>query len=184
MPPLRGIEKHRLLEATIKVDEVINKTEVGNITELNDLVYACSIVVTEMLGVKNRKSTRMEPWWKRRMEAQVKRLNKDLGHINTLTERKNIKEKNNGGLERRYKLKRRGLPVTREETKERIKEKNNKIKRCQSRINQYRKNRTFKNNQEKFYRKLTVEEGTMKQQREGERNLGRKKRTPERCRMA
>ena len=172
------------MEATIKVDEVINKIEVGNITELNDLVYACSIVVTEMLGVKNRKSTRMEPWWKRRMEAQVKRLNKDLGHINTLTERKNIKEKNNGGLERRYKLKRRGLPVTREETKERIKEKNNKIKRCQSRINQYRKNRTFKNNQEKFYRKLTVEEGTMKQQREGERNLGRKKRTPERCRMA
>ena len=39
-PPLRGIEKHRLLEATRKVDEVMNKIEVGNITELNDLVYA------------------------------------------------------------------------------------------------------------------------------------------------
>ena len=70
MPPLRGIEKHRLLEATRKVDEVMNKIDVGNITELNDLVYAGAVVATEMLGVKNRKGTGMEPWWKRRMEAQ------------------------------------------------------------------------------------------------------------------
>ena len=86
--PLRGIENHRVLEATTKVDEVMNKIEVENITELNGLVYAGAVVVTEMLGVKNRKSTGMEPWWKRRMEAQVKQLNKDLEHINTLTERK------------------------------------------------------------------------------------------------
>ena len=34
-------------------------------------------------------------------------------------------------------MKGRGLPVTREEIKERIKAKNNKIKRYQRRINQY-----------------------------------------------
>ena len=34
LPSLRGIEKHRLLEATRKVDEVMNKIEVGNITEM------------------------------------------------------------------------------------------------------------------------------------------------------
>ena len=34
LPSLRGIEKHRLLEATRKVDEVLNKIEVGNITEM------------------------------------------------------------------------------------------------------------------------------------------------------
>ena len=152
LPPLRGIEKHRLLEGTRKVDEVMNKNEVGNITELNDLVYAGAIVVMEMLGVKNRKGTGMEPWWKRRMEAQVKQLHKDLGHINTLTERKNTKKKHKDGLERRYKLKRRRLPVTREETKERIKAKNVKIKRYQRRINQHQQNCTFKNNQGKFYR--------------------------------
>ena len=62
LPPLRGIEKHRLLEATRKVDEVMNKIEVENITELNDLVYAAAAVVTEMLRAKNRKSTEIEPW--------------------------------------------------------------------------------------------------------------------------
>ena len=56
LPPMKGIEKHRLLEATRKVDEVVNKIEVGNITELNDLVYSGAVVVTEMLRVKNRKS--------------------------------------------------------------------------------------------------------------------------------
>ena len=62
---------------------------------------------------------------------------KDLGHINTLIGRKNIKKKQKDGLEKRYKMKRKGLAVTREEIKERIKAKNNKIKRYQSRINQY-----------------------------------------------
>ena len=81
----------------------MNKIEVGNITELNDLVYAGT--VTEMFGVKDRKSSGMEPWWKRRMEAQF------LGHINNLTERKSIKKKHKDGLKRRYKTKRRGLPV-------------------------------------------------------------------------
>ena len=57
LPPLKGNERHRLLETTRKVDEVMNKIEVGNITELNDLVYVGTVVVTEMLGVKNRKST-------------------------------------------------------------------------------------------------------------------------------
>ena len=49
------------MEATRKVDEVVNETEVGNITELNDIVFAGALVVTEMLGVKIRKSARMEP---------------------------------------------------------------------------------------------------------------------------
>ena len=43
----------------------------------------------------------------RKTEAQVKQLNKDLVHINTLIKRKNIKKKHKDGLERRYEMKRR-----------------------------------------------------------------------------
>ena len=56
----------------------MNKIEVGNITELNDLVYAGAMVITEMLRVKDRKISGIEPWWKRRIEAQVKQL-KSMG---------------------------------------------------------------------------------------------------------
>ena len=31
----------------------MNKIQVGNITKLNDLVYASAVVITEMLGAKN-----------------------------------------------------------------------------------------------------------------------------------
>ena len=41
-------------------------------------------------------------------------------------------------------MKRKGLPGTREEIKARITAKNNRIKRYQSRINQYQQNRTFR----------------------------------------
>ena len=44
--------------------------------------------------------------------------------------------------------------MTREEITAIINAKNNKIKRYQSRINQYQQNCTFKDNQGKFYREL------------------------------
>ena len=88
------------------------------------------------------------------MKAQAKQLNKDLEHINILIERKNLKKKHKDELERRYKMKRRGLPVTREEIKKRINAKKKKRKRYQSRIKQYQQSRTFKNNQGNFYREL------------------------------
>ena len=64
LPPLWGIENHRLLEIAGKAENVMNKIDVGNITELNDLVYAGAVVVMKMLGVNNRKSTGMEAQWK------------------------------------------------------------------------------------------------------------------------
>ena len=107
-----------------------------------------------MFGVKNRRSTGMQPWRKRRMDVPVKQFNKDPGHINPLIEKKNIKKKHKYGLDRRYKMKQRALPVKREEIKEIIKVKGNEIKRYQSRIHLYQQNRTFKNRQGKFYREL------------------------------
>ena len=59
MPPRRGIEKHRLIEVSKKVDEIMNKIEFGNTTELNNLVYAGAVVLTKTLGVKNRISAGM-----------------------------------------------------------------------------------------------------------------------------
>ena len=116
------------------------------------------------------------------MEAQVAQLNKDLGYINTLIEKKNIKKKHKDVLERKYNIKRRGLPVTREEIKENIKAKNNKIKRYQSRIYQYQQNCTFKNNQGKFYSELNCEGRNYETTEVPDK--GRKKRTLGRYRIA
>ena len=87
-------------------------------------------------------------------------------------------------------MKRNGLPVTKEEIKEKIKAKNKKIKRYQSIFNDYQQNVTFKNNQGKFYSELksegrnyeTTNVSDKKEAQEFWREyLGRKKKTPERC---
>ena len=92
------------------------------------------------------------------------------------------KEKYKDVLERKYNIKRRGLPVTREEIKENIKAKNNKIKRYQSRIYQYQQNCTFKNNQGKFYSELNCEGRNYETTEVPDK--GRKKRTLGRYRIA
>ena len=78
--------------------------------------------------------------------GSTSKTTKDLGDINILIEGKKKKKKHEGRLEKKYKMKRRGLPVRRQGIKERANAKNNKIKRYQSRNKQYQQNRTFKNN--------------------------------------
>ena len=62
----------------------------------------------------------MQVQGKKRMKAEVKQLNKDLDNITTLIERNNIMQKHLDGLERRYKLQRKGLSVTREGIKDKV----------------------------------------------------------------
>ena len=54
LPSLRGVEKGKLYAAVKKVDNVIGKIKVSNITETNDLIYCGAAMVTEMLGVKSK----------------------------------------------------------------------------------------------------------------------------------
>ena len=87
LPSLRGVEKAKFCiqhtAAVRKVDNVMGMFQVNNITETDDLIYWWAAMVTEMLGVKiKNKEKRKEPWWKSRLEGQVKALKRDLGRLN------------------------------------------------------------------------------------------------------
>ena len=85
LPALRGIESEKLRKAIKKLDELLGKIKVDDITDVNDLIYCASAVVVEDLGVKREGGKKSkEQWWKRRLEGQVKQLNKDLGRINAI----------------------------------------------------------------------------------------------------
>ena len=131
----------------------MEKIKVDDITDVN-----ASAVVVEILGVKckGEKSSR-EPWWKRRIEGQLKQLNKDLGRNNVIIEKKSMKEKHKDELERKYKIKRRGLQVVKEEIRQKIKAKTGKTIRYQQRISQYQQNRLFRSNERRFYQQLNNE---------------------------
>ena len=156
LPSLRGIDKGKLYAAVNKIDIVMGKVKLSNITETNNLIYCGAALVTETLGInRNSKRKRQEPWWKRRLEGQIRDLNRDLGRVNALFEKKAVKKKESDELQRKYKLKQKGLQIVKEELKQRINAKSGKIARYNQRIKQYQQNRQFKNNEAGFYKRLS-----------------------------
>ena len=152
---LRGVEKGRLQSVVQKVDTVLGKMKTDNITDTNNLIYAGAVLAQELLGLrKTYQSAKREPWWKRRLEGRVKELCKDLSRVNIMMDGEKIKQRHRTYLQEKYKIKQKGIATVKEEISQRIKATVGKIKRYSNRINQYQQNRTFRNNQGKFYQDL------------------------------
>ena len=104
---------------------------------------------------KNKtKSEKKHPWWKRRLESQVKELNKDLGKLNALLEGKIMKKKHKDNLQKRYKLKEKGKRKVKEEILQRTKAKTAKINRYQQKVGQFQKSKFLRNNGGRFYKQI------------------------------
>ena len=154
-PNLRNVERKRLKEKAKEVNNVLAFMETKNITQSNRLLLAAGQVVSKRLGVKKQqRKEKVVPWWKRRLNGQVAQLRKDINRL----ERIKADELNNvllqESLEERYNLKKKGLTVVLEELKQRVLAKSKKIRRYESRIEQYRQNRMLQSNPKRFFEKL------------------------------
>ena len=98
---LRGILKAKVNCAVNKVNCMLKKIDIRNLTELNNTMYAAAAYVTELVGANKLPKTKKEPWWKRRLEGKLKELRRDLDFVNNLLEKRNIKKKHKDRLERR-----------------------------------------------------------------------------------
>ena len=65
--------------------------ECSSISEVNHLLYACSLVVAERLRIKKKniggRKEKEDPWWKRLIEKKIKDWRKDLSRIDELRRR-------------------------------------------------------------------------------------------------
>ena len=62
-----------------KIDDILGKIKVKSITETKDLIYCGTVLGTDMVGVKIGKTgIKKEPWWKRRLEGQIKDIRREL----------------------------------------------------------------------------------------------------------
>ena len=71
---------------------MLGKVQEKDITHVKDLMYGGAALVTEMVGMRRKQKEKKEPWWRRRLEDQVRQLNKDLSRINNLIQQKEIKK--------------------------------------------------------------------------------------------
>ena len=153
---LKHIDRAQLHKVTSKINNLISKLEILDLTRLNAIIYAAGVLVAEILGVKRGKKKRSskEPWWKRRLERDLLQMNKDYNHLNELIKGNKLKKYIIDNLQRKYNIKKRKLTTIREEVKQRISAKTAKIKRYQNRIKQFQQNQNFKNNEGKFYKTI------------------------------
>ena len=127
---MKGIAKRRIREELQVVEEVAAQIQTKDISETNRLLYATIVVVTERLGIKpGKKKLTKEPWWKRRLRAQVDQLRKDLSRLEQICRNECSRPRIRNRLWRKYKIETKGVAVVIEELKQRIKRYNDRILR-------------------------------------------------------
>ena len=103
------------------VNQVLTLIETKDVTHTNELLLAAGQVVAKRLGVKPKQRSRESvPWCKKRFEGQVKQLRKDISRLERMTSGKLNNTAIHEGLEQRYSLNKKGLPVVLEELKQRV----------------------------------------------------------------
>ena len=113
------------------------------------IVYVEKKIDLKDCGSKTKKES--EPWWKRRIKKSINKVRK---HINILErhQRREIKRKGKyEELERKYNIKKKGIRTVKEELTQRLHAKTAKLKRNEERVNQYKINRMFVQNQKRVY---------------------------------
>ena len=141
----KKVDSRRLKNITGNVNRLLRYIDVRNTTETNnDLIGAGTTYVEKSLGLKSKKKERTEPWWKRRIQGDIKILRRDVNILERKARGQLKNERKYKELDRRYKIARKGLDVVLEELKQRLTAKTAKIKKYDQRIAQYRQNRMFR----------------------------------------
>ena len=84
LPSLRGVDRMKLKTTVQEVGKVLAKVKGNNVTRTNNIIYTGAKVAIEKLRIKSGKRAKKGPWWKRRLENEVKEFNRDLGRINAM----------------------------------------------------------------------------------------------------
>ena len=96
--------------------------------------------------------------WKRRLQNKIKELREDLRQLEASKDKDISNFRHWERLERKYSIRVKRLNVVIEELKQRITSIAAKVRRYHGRVDSYRQNRLFENNEKQFYRELDQEE--------------------------
>ena len=150
---LRHIDRDKLQKEVRKIDSALKHVRIHNITDLNDTLYVCAQIVTSKFVTRKANSPRVEKGWKRRLKDKLVLTQKELSRIVEARNRDYV-DGFRKRIELKFDIKKKGYDVVIEERKQRVKALSCKIKRYTDRIEQYRVNRLFQNNQKRYYQEL------------------------------
>ena len=133
----RKFDMNSLNKTIAKVNKVIELIGTKNITQTNNLIKAAGVWVADQLGLKKSEGgKKKDPWWKRRIEEDIKQLKKNINILKRVKKGQIGEYKEGKGklVEEKYGVKRKGLTTVIEELKQRILAKAAKLSRYEQRI--------------------------------------------------
>ena len=119
----KKVNKRSLRAQTERVNSVMKFVKTKNITETRKLINAASVWVADQMGLKKFEiGRRKEPWWKRRIENDIKNLKHDINilHRESKGELGSKKKWKLKDLEEKYRVRKKGINSVIEELKQRI----------------------------------------------------------------
>ena len=145
LPSLRNIKWKTLKTETEKINHILPYIPTNNITELNELIYAGAKLVCEKIGIPSKSTKKQsKPGWEIRLEIKIKKLRKQARIIRKRGAEISEKEQVTWGK----------ITVQLEKINQKVLAKKGRLKRYRQRVKQYRQNRTFQNNERKFYQQF------------------------------
>ena len=156
---LRGfnkVDRYVLAEWSRKKNRILKHIRTENIADTNILLKSVIVYVRKRTGLKTCGSTNKkesEPWWKRRIKKTINEVRK---HINTLErqQRGEVRRKEKYQELDNYNIQQKGIRTVIEELKQLLHAKTAKLKRYEERVNQYKINRMFVQNQKRVYQQM------------------------------
>ena len=110
----------------------LNRITAKDITQTNNIIKAAAVCIADQFGLKKYEvGKRKDPWWKRRIEEDIKQLKKNINILKRVKKGQIGEYKEGQGklVEEKYGVKRKGLTTVIEELKQRILEKAAKLSR-------------------------------------------------------
>lgn len=98
---MRRILKTKMKSAVNKVNWVLVKVRISNLTELNDVMHAKATHVSKLVEPNKTPNEKKEHWWNRGLEGRLKQLNRELVFVNMLLKKKKIEKKHKDRLDRK-----------------------------------------------------------------------------------
>lgn len=132
-----------------------------DLTELNQLIYSTSKVLQEKCGIRNRrkrsKTKRQippKPKWKKRIEKEIENFRKEISILEEL-QKSTIKSRKARQVIRKYRVENKDqIPAIKEELKQKLQVKAQRLRRFTKRNDFYRQNKIFETDSKRFYREI------------------------------
>jgi hypothetical protein len=162
LPKLKTNNKLIKLQEEINgvIEELLEEQEM-NITDINNLIYAAAIIMTQPLNgpSKRRKNRSNGKCWKIRIQKQIDNWRKELSIIaetGTGSDNGKLNWKKRKIFKKYSVTNARELAQLTETLKQKVQAKAQRIRRYEKRENQYIQNKLFKEDTKKIYRNLGI----------------------------